>query len=67
MLGLCWGHTVFDVGLLAAVCLPVCPAALEVEKVDLLVEGTVLLALVLVAARVLNPVAEALDTTGLQA
>lgn len=67
MLGLYWGHTVFDVGLFAAVCLLVCPAALEVEKADLLVEGTVLSALVLVALGVLNPVAEALGATELQA
>jgi len=40
---------------------------LEVEKADLLVEGTVLLAQVLVAVMVLNPVAEALDATELQA
>ncbi len=40
---------------------------MEVEKADLLVEGTVLLALVLVAVMVLNPVAEALGATELQA
>jgi len=40
---------------------------LEVEKADLLVEGTVLLALVVVAVMVLSPVAEALDATELQA